>query len=147
MYGGKVGDDTFKSHTKEIINAADKYGVVNLKLEAEVYLVEATTFSLDNVMDHLPYAESKNCALLKEAAMDLIAEHRIKAMKMISLRDVPGTLMSDLAAVVRKDYNITSGGDNENELIMIRICELRREARLKRLNVDGSKGLLIVSFN
>ena len=53
MYGGEVVDVMFHSHAKEIIDAADKYGVVNLKLEAEVRFVEATTFTMDNVMDHL----------------------------------------------------------------------------------------------
>jgi hypothetical protein len=77
MYGGEVVDVMFHSHAKEIIDAADKYGIVNLKLEAEVRFVEATTFTMDNVMDHLLYAESKNCALLKEAAMDFIAYEKV----------------------------------------------------------------------
>ncbi len=71
-------DVMFHSHANELIDAADKYGVVNLKLEAEVRFVEATTFTMDNVMDNLLYAESKNCALLKESVMDFIAENKIK---------------------------------------------------------------------
>ncbi len=50
-------DDAFKFHTNAIIDAADKYGVVNLKLEEEVPFVEITTISLDNVMDHLLYVK------------------------------------------------------------------------------------------
>ena len=46
LYGGKVGDADMKSHAKEIIDAADKYGVVDLKLEAEASLVRATTFNM-----------------------------------------------------------------------------------------------------
>jgi hypothetical protein len=42
MYGGKVPDNDMKSHAKEIIDAADRYGVSSLKLEAEVCLVNAT---------------------------------------------------------------------------------------------------------
>jgi hypothetical protein len=64
IYGG--------THAKEIIDAADKYGVVNLKLEAEACFVEGTTFTIENVMEHLFYAESENCALLKEVTMDFI---------------------------------------------------------------------------
>ena len=72
MYWGKIEDAKKKLHTKEIIDAADLYGVVNLKLDAEVRFVEATTFTMENVLDHLEYAESMNLALLKEAAMKFI---------------------------------------------------------------------------
>ena len=51
-----------KFHAKEIIDVANRFGV-SLKLETEAFLME-------NVMELLLYAESKNCALLKEAAMD-----------------------------------------------------------------------------
>ena len=55
---------------KDIINACDKYGVVHLKLEAEATYVESTTITIDNMMDNLLYADSKNLALLKESVMD-----------------------------------------------------------------------------
>jgi len=62
----KIANDEMKSHAKEIIDAADRFGVVNLKLEAEASIVEGTTFTLENVKELLLYAESKNCALLKD---------------------------------------------------------------------------------
>ena len=52
-----------KSHAKEIIDVADKYVVVDLKLAAEACLVETTTFSVKNLMDHLLYEDSNNCLL------------------------------------------------------------------------------------
>ena len=57
IYGVKISDDDMKSHAKEVIDAADKYGVVNLKLEAEASFVEGTTFTIENVMELLLYAE------------------------------------------------------------------------------------------
>jgi hypothetical protein len=81
IYGGKISDDDMKTHSKEIINAANRYGVANLKLEAEAFLVQGTTFSLDNVMEHLIYADSMNCALLKEAAMDYILENKAEVLE------------------------------------------------------------------
>jgi hypothetical protein len=39
IYGVKISDDDMKYHEQEIIEAADKYGVVNLKLEAEASLI------------------------------------------------------------------------------------------------------------
>jgi hypothetical protein len=38
IYGRKLLDEDVKPHAKEIINAADKYGVVSQKLEAECVL-------------------------------------------------------------------------------------------------------------
>ena len=48
LYGGKVADDDMKSHANEIIDAADRYGVVDLKLAAEACLVKATAFASTN---------------------------------------------------------------------------------------------------
>ena len=84
IYGGKELDDDMKSYAREIIDAADKYGVVNLKLEAEASLVEATTFKIENVMELLIYAESKNLALLKEAAMDFIVDNKLEVIEKLS---------------------------------------------------------------
>ena len=70
MYGGQVTNDTLETYAMEIIDAADKYGVTTLKLEAESCYVATTTISTNNVLELLLYADSKNCALLKEAARD-----------------------------------------------------------------------------
>jgi len=70
MYGRKVSENKMKSHAKEIIDMADRFGVCGLKLEVEACLVKTTTFTVENVMDHLHFADMKNCALLKEAILD-----------------------------------------------------------------------------
>ena len=50
---GKVFWWSIKSHAKEIINTADRYGVATLKLVAEACLVQSVTFNLENVMENL----------------------------------------------------------------------------------------------
>jgi hypothetical protein len=80
MYGRKVSENKMKSHAKEIIDMADRFGVSGLKLEAEACLVRTTTFTVENVMDHLHFANRKNCALLKEAAMDFIVENKVEVL-------------------------------------------------------------------
>jgi hypothetical protein len=57
------------------LDAADKYGVVSLKLEAEAAYVESTKITVDNAMDNLLYADAKNCALLKEAVIDFLTDN------------------------------------------------------------------------
>jgi hypothetical protein len=135
LYGGKVADDDMKSHAKEIIDAADKYGVVDLKLAAEACLVKTTAFSIENLMDHLLYADSKNCALLKEAAMDFMLENRGEVLKKVSFNDAPGALIRDVLAAMER-------GEKKGQTI----TELRLKAHKHGLNVDGSREMLIAAL-
>jgi hypothetical protein len=75
---------------KDIINAADKYSIVNLKLEAEAVYLNSTIFTVDNAMDNLLYADAKNCALLKETVLDFLADwNSTEAINNISFADFP----------------------------------------------------------
>ena len=147
LYGGKVADDDMKSHAKEIIDAADKYRVVDLKLAAEACLVKRTTFSVENLLDLLLYADSKNCALLKEAAMDFMLENRDEVLQKVSFKDAPGALLSDfLAALARGERKDRFNGDSGTDLSAMRINELRGKVHEKGLNVDGSREMLIAAL-
>ena len=151
-YGGKISDDDMKLHNKEIIDAANRYGVVNLKLEAEACFVGNTTCTIENVMEHLLYADSMNCALLKEAGMDFLFENSDEAMDKISFNDVltPSLFRDVLASVLRgkKKLGVKNGTDGENRFNFnsMRISELRREAHEKGLIVDGSREMIITSL-
>ena len=52
---------------KDAIEAANRYGVVNLKLAVETALVELLVIIIQNVMDYLLFADAKICPLLKES--------------------------------------------------------------------------------
>jgi hypothetical protein len=151
-YGVKISDEDMKSHAKEIIDAANRYGVVNMKLEAEACFVKDTVFSLENVMEQLLYADSMTCALLKEAAMDYLIENSAAVMDNISFNDLlTPTLMRDVFAAVsrgKKNSGVSGGGDgdDENHFNYMRISELRQEAYKKGLNVDGSREMLITAL-
>eukprot|EP00578_Thalassiosira_sp_NH16_P010504 CAMPEP_0181111496 /NCGR_PEP_ID=MMETSP1071-20121207/19306_1 /TAXON_ID=35127 /ORGANISM="Thalassiosira sp., Strain NH16" /LENGTH=309 /DNA_ID=CAMNT_0023195393 /DNA_START=107 /DNA_END=1033 /DNA_ORIENTATION=+ len=58
-YGGEVLSKELEANARDIINASDKYGLSNLKLEAEACLVNTTTINVGNVMDLLLYSDSK----------------------------------------------------------------------------------------
>jgi hypothetical protein len=139
LYGGKVADDDMKSHAKEIVDAADKYGVVDLKLAAEACLVRATTFSVENLLDLLLYADSKNCALLKEAAMDFMLENKVEILEKISFNDAPGAFVSDVLAAMTR-------GEKKGGLSAMRVNELRWKAHKSGLNVDGSREMLVAAL-
>jgi hypothetical protein len=80
--------------------------------------------------------------------MDFIAENKFEAMKKLSFKYAPGTLMKDLlTAVVREDKKTKIDGDSEGELTMMHISgELRQKTHLKRLNVDLPREMLIESL-
>ena len=93
VYGGKVSDEDLKNNAKEIIDAADKYGIVGLKLEAEVSFVRSTAITFDNAIDTLLYADATNCALIKEAVLDFIVENGKEASKKLSFEHVPSSII------------------------------------------------------
>ena len=139
VYGGDVERD-IKRDAKDIIDVANKYGVVALKLKAEVYYARSTIFTAENVIDNLLYAEAKNCALLKEAALDFLVQNAADVAGEICFDDVPSYIMNDLlAAKVRAenrnygafDYNLKSVGD------------LRMMLHDRGMDIDGSRETMI----
>jgi len=129
-------------NAKEIINACDKYGVVHLKLEAEAAYVNSTEITLDNMMDNLLYADSKNLALLKEAVMDYIVANKDDVMGKVSFSNLPSYMMTDLLAAVSRGEQNDANGDKTNYNKM-RVGTLRKMLDEKGLDVDGSRESMI----
>ena len=136
-----MSDEELKKYAKEIINAADKYAIINLKLAAEVAYVESTDIAIDNAVENLLYADSKNCALLKEKVVDFLADNADEASGNISYTDCPGHVIKDIInAFVRRDV------DYKDDLNTFGISQLRWELHKKGLDVDGSREALIDSM-
>jgi len=151
VYGGEISDEEYVDNEKDLINAADKYGITNLKLEAEVWYVDNKQITIDNVIDNLLYADARNCALLKETVMDFIVENKEKVMQQVSFQDVPGEVCKDLlAAVSRYYFDFPSIDDDDDETTStysnMRIRDLREKLSDKGLDIDGSREALIASL-
>ena len=54
---------------RSIIEAADRFGIIPLKMAVESGLVRNLVINRYNVTEYLIFAESKTCSFLKEAAM------------------------------------------------------------------------------
>lgn len=136
------------SHTKEIIEIADKYGVTNLKLHAEAYYVSSLILDSNNLMENIHFAQAKNCALLREAVIDYIVENMATTVENQSLSQFPFDLINDvLVAVIRKaKVDNTYDGEECSELSIMSVSELRHRAHVKGLDVDGSREMLISSL-
>jgi speckle-type POZ protein len=140
VYGGEITEEEYVDNERDIINAADKYGVTNLKLEAEVWCVKNTEVTIENMIDTLLYAHAMNCALLKESVMDFILEHKQEVVQQVSFRDAPGDLCNDLLAAVLRHYDEDSpndtNDDNDNETDVEKMCSTMRIRDLRRMLDD-----------
>ena len=150
LYGGKLSNDELKNNAKDIINACDKYGIaISLKLEAEACYVNTTTFTIDNVLDNLLFADSKNLAALKEAVMDYIVENGESIIGKVSFDTVSGSTVTDVLTAMsrskKKKDNVTSDDDGggTNDYNTMRVATLRKMLHEKGLNVDGSREALV----
>ena len=146
VYGGKVSVEELKANAKEIIDAADRYGVVNLKLEAEAYYVKSIAITLENMLDNLLYAASKNCALLQETVLDFVVENSDEVSEKVSVEeeDIPSTVMLDLLAAMSR--KIKGGKGGVDSLSTMRVSELRQKLHEKGLDIDGSRKAMIATL-
>jgi len=148
-YGGKLSDEELKNNAKDLINACNKYGVVNLKLEAEAYYVKVIEITVENMMDNLLYSESMNCALLKEAVIDFVVENGKDVLEKVSLKDVPGSVFADLLTAVTRDKeekNSDTEKSSGDQFSTMRVSELRIKLNEKGLDVDGSREAMIAAL-
>ena len=143
FYGGDVDEDGYKSHAKEILEAADRYELVSLKLEAEAEYIRSNQIDFENVMELLLYSDSKNLALLKEAVMEFIVDNGDEVLQKVSLKDAPGGVLADLVAAVSRK---TNGDADNHKLGSMRISDLRKKLHEKGLGIDGSREMLVAAL-
>jgi hypothetical protein len=149
IYGCKIPDfGSDISLTKDIIAAADKFGVINLKLEAEAIYVASIKLTFENVLDTLLFADSKNCALLKEEIMDFVEINATELLEKETLKGAPDGLFHDtLAAMARRNAKKDVANKKRKRVANeLSISDLRRDADSKGLDVDGSREMLIAAI-
>ncbi|EJK69635.1 hypothetical protein THAOC_09086, partial [Thalassiosira oceanica] len=139
-YGGGIKEEELAANAKAIIEAADRFGVVNLKLQAEAVLTGQTEITVDNMLDNLLYANSKNLALFQEKIMDFVAENGSKIVGKVSFDDVPSSLISDILTAFAQGKKSNGEAAPEDDLAFTRVSELRRRLHEKGLCFDGSIG-------
>ena len=123
----------------------DKFGVSNLKLEAEAVFVDNTKIGMDNMLELLLYADSMNCALLKEAVMDFIVKNGLTVLEKISMSEVPQGLFGDLLTAMTRDKE-KKKPSSADKLSIMTVSELRKRLDDLGLEVDGSRESLIATL-
>ena len=150
IYGGELPSDLLKEHSKDIIKAADMYGISALKVEAEVAYVQSTEITIDNVVDNFYFADTMKCALLKEKVTEFMVDNVQEVLGKISLKDAPqsATLFHDVmtAVALGKNKNKDYDGDDPTKVKTMCINVLRRKLSERGLEIYGTREMLVASL-
>mmetsp|Transcript_19028 Transcript_19028/g.41215 ORF Transcript_19028/g.41215 Transcript_19028/m.41215 type:complete len:416 (-) Transcript_19028:145-1392(-) len=145
VYGGLIAVDEWRDHAKDFIDAADRYGVKNLKIEAEAWYVKYLKITVDNVVEALVYADKKNCFLLKEAAMNFILKNAQEVLASDTFDSIPESKNITREIISVAAMNIAQGDDEEelDDPTQLSINELRAKLYAKGKEIDGPRKRLI----
>ena len=89
VYGGHISAEVWERHSQTLIEAADKYELKSLKIEAEAWYLKQLKFKVEEVVETVAYADKMNCFLLKEAAIDFIVENADEVLSSDSFENLP----------------------------------------------------------
>jgi hypothetical protein len=139
VYGGYISASEWKDCSKDLIEAADKYGLSNLKIEAEGWYVKHLNFAAGDAVEALTYATDMNCFLLKEAAINFIMANANEVLLSGSINNIPErkTIIRDIIRSVAMTKQRTE------DLSQLSINELREELESEGKDFDGSREMLI----
>mmetsp|Transcript_4693 Transcript_4693/g.10096 ORF Transcript_4693/g.10096 Transcript_4693/m.10096 type:complete len:404 (+) Transcript_4693:314-1525(+) len=153
IYGGEITAAEWKDRSRELIDAADRYGLKNLKIEAEAWYAKHHTITLRNVIDTLQYADEKNCFLLKEGAMNFILNNAREVLASDSFGEMP-----ESRSIVREIISVATakmhggGGDvaskrkSLEDPTVLSINELRAILYDQGKDIDGPRNRLVAQL-
>ena len=131
-----------KDHAIELCKLADRFGCIDLKLLVESRIVDSELLLFEETaMEMALFADSFNCALLREAAVKLIVANlsHLPSHKGWDEFKESKSLLSEVVRTQAVFQPHTSG----NPLEYLSVGELRNLASEKGLEIDGSREQLI----
>jgi len=130
----------------ELLDAANRFGVVGLKILAETKVAE-TDVSIATASDLILYADAKNCPLLKERVVDFFVVHCQEIRKHPSFHKVKESarILDELmeAVVSKRALRSFPLGNDDHDYNSMRVNLLRRKLDARGLDVDGSREMLV----
>ena len=147
IYGGDISSAEWKDHGKDLIDASDRYGLTNLKIEAESWYVKLIKFSVDDVVEAVAYADRMNCSLLKEAAVNFVVANLDGVLSSGTLENIPET-KNIIREIVFSATTLNKKGqkrkhEGNDYLDQLSINDLRAKLASNGKDVDGSREVLI----
>ena len=121
---------------RQLIDAANKYELISLKMHVENVLVHERIMRKENVVNCILFADAQCCPLLKEYAMAFFSVHCSDILKSEHSKCLKesGDLMSEIILFMRP-----ANGASRT----MTVNELRKELGKLKLDVDGSKDALV----
>ena len=135
VYSGfRPYDNDIIAFGKELIDAANRFELVELKLAIEKVLVCERILNKANVADYILFADAQSCPLLKEYAISYFLLHAKEILNSGYSRCLreSGELLSEIIKLMAD-----KGEDGMD------VNELRVELSKRELDVDGSKEALM----
>jgi speckle-type POZ protein len=135
------------NEARDLLDVANRFGCKGLKLAAEAELA-SSGISVDIAADMILLGDAKNCALLKEAAMNFFAANPTVVMSSSGWAKIreSAALLAELMDVVfsnKKRPAPADDSDEQRDYKRMCISTLRRKLEDKGLDVDGSREMLI----
>ena len=145
VYGGSAPRvEVIEKIGIELISAADRFGVVGLKLEVEATFVQYGFISISNVVDVMLFADAKTCPLLKEYSLSYFVARAKDILQLESSSKLKESadLMHELMTLIFC-HGDSASDKKECDYNKLSIYELRRKLYKKGLDLDGSKKMLV----
>ena len=114
---------------KKLIDAANRYELVDLKIIVEHILVQERILTTRNVCDYLLFADAQSCPLLKEYAISFLRLNAREAMQ------------SEHSQFLRESNQLLAEVVEAEDTLTVN--DLRKELGKRKLDVDGSKEVLM----
>jgi hypothetical protein len=131
--------ETIHNKAQSLLEIADRFRCIGLKLMAEKDLVE-TGITEDTVAELILLAHEKNCSLLKEAAVEFFAANPSAVMSSVGWTKVTKSpdIMKELMQVL-----VGKESDESNNYKYLRVADLRKMLEDQDLHVDGCRHMLV----
>mmetsp|Transcript_10007 Transcript_10007/g.18315 ORF Transcript_10007/g.18315 Transcript_10007/m.18315 type:complete len:414 (-) Transcript_10007:164-1405(-) len=147
VYGGEIAAAEWETRSKDFIDAADRYGVTNLKIEAEAWYVKHFEMTVENVIDTLLYADDARCFLLKEVCTKFILENVKEVIASDSFESITQStsVMREILSLASMNKKKQGDGKKKGieDLNKLSINELRAKLYDRGEEFDGPRETLI----
>mmetsp|Transcript_10101 Transcript_10101/g.23631 ORF Transcript_10101/g.23631 Transcript_10101/m.23631 type:complete len:446 (-) Transcript_10101:63-1400(-) len=133
------------SPSMELLDAANRYGVLSLKILAETKV--SSDISVANASDLILYADSKDAALLKERVVDYFCTHAEEIRRHPSFQKVREStkILDQLleALLSKRSFRSHSPNSNDQAYGSMSVNLLRKKLNERKLDYDGSREIMI----
>lgn len=142
IYGGEYpSEEEMLSIGRDVIEAANKFELVELKMTVETALVQNRILDRANVVEYLLFADAMTCPLLKEYAISFYLSHARDVLELDSSNELLRSV--DLMRELWLANSSLRGESYGSNVSKMSVTELREALAELELNVDGSKEALV----